>query len=339
MFQAVSVSVLSFCCFLPLQENESDYKIQGEYSGVIEVVAEQKIGLQVIALGKGKFSAKLFRDGLPGDGWNQKDSLTIDEREINDGVLVFTNDVGANIAIKDGVATVSKDDEVVGSLQRVVRESPTLGEQAPEGAVVLFGDGKDKESMMQFAKLWKTKKNESGNISDEGWLMQGVTSKQTFGDHKIHIEFQLPFQPGKRGQARGNSGLYLQGRYEVQMLDSFGLTGEQNECGGIYSIRKPDFNMCFPPLQWQTYDIEFYQAKYDGDRVVKSAMMTVKHNGVVVHDKVELPKTTTAAPKKMDSAPGPVYLQDHGNPVRYRNIWVMPLQEQATEGQAKPDGV
>jgi hypothetical protein len=129
--------------------------------------------------------------------------------------------------------------------------------------------------------------------------------------------------PHARGQARGNSGIYLQGRYEVQMLDSFGLVGEHNECGGIYTIAKPKVNMCYPPLTWQTYDIDYTAAEYDGAKKSKNARVTVKHNGVTIHDNIELTHATTASPLKEGPEPGPVYLQDHGNPVRYRNIWVV----------------
>ena len=188
----------------------------------------------------------------------------------------------------------------------------------PKGAIVLF-DGTSVDA-------WEHK-GQPGKMTDDGLLVQGTASKQRFQDHKLHIEFLLPFKPKARGQGRGNSGLYLQGRYEVQMLDSFGLSGEHNECGGIYSIRKPDQNMCYPPLQWQTYDVEFHAAKYDGDKKVKNAWMSVKHNGVLIHDKVELPKSTTASPMREGSEAGYIYLQDHGNPVHYQNIWVVPMDE------------
>ena len=157
-------------------------------------------------------------------------------------------------------------------------------------------------------------------------LMQGATSKQVFGDHKVHIEFCLPYQPKDRGQQRGNSGIYLQGRYEVQMLDSFGLEGKSNECGGIYTVKAPDVNMCYPPLSWQTYDIEFTAAKYDAEgKLLGKPRMTVYHNGYIVQDNVELPndRPTRAAPNKAGPTAGPVFLQDHGCPVRYRNIWVV----------------
>ena len=162
-------------------------------------------------------------------------------------------------------------------------------------------------------------------MTEDGLLVQGATSEEKFQDFEMHVEFRLPFMPAARGQARGNSGLYFQGRYEVQMLDSFGLSGEDNECGGIYTIKKPDMNMCYPPLVWQTYDVDYTAAKFDeaGEKT-ENARVTIRHNGVVIHDDVELDHKTTAAPFDEGPEPGPIYLQDHGNPVRYRNIWVSP---------------
>ena len=285
-----------------------DYAVQGEYRGT---AGDDKIGIQVIALGDGKFQAVLHLGGLPGDGWNGEEPQRLDS-ELKDGAVVFTNDGGTG-TLKDGKITIRHSEgEVFAVAEKVERESPTLGAKPPKGATVLF-DGSSADG-------WQ-----NGRLSDDGLLMQGVTSKQKFGSHQLHIEFRLPYKPKARGQGRGNSGIYIQGRYECQMLDSFGLTGEQNECGGLYSVKKPDLNMCFPPLTWQTYDIDYTAGEYDDDgKVIKNPRVTIKHNGVVIHDDIELPgeRNTTAAPMKAGSEPGPVFLQDHGNPVRFRNIWI-----------------
>jgi hypothetical protein len=162
-------------------------------------------------------------------------------------------------------------------------------------------------------------------MTEDGLLMQGATSHQKLMDHQLHLEFCLPYMPEARGQGRGNSGLYVCGRYEIQMLDSFGLDGKSNECGGLYKASEPLVNMCLPPLSWQTYDVDFTAPKFDADgRKVANARITVKHNGVVIHDNVELPGPTPGGKGGAESEPGPVFLQDHGNPVRYRNIWAVP---------------
>lgn len=205
--------------------------------------------------------------------------------------------------------------DLIDSLQvkRIERTSPTLGAQPPPGAVVLF-DGSESS-----LANWQ-----SGTLSADGFLEQGTETKQTFRDYSLHLEFRTPWMPNATGQARGNSGVYHQGRYETQILDSFGLAGRANESGGIYGVKAPDTNACLPPMQWQTYDVDFTAARYQGDRKTSDARMTVRLNGVTVQNDVAVPAATTAATYPEGPGDGPIYLQDHGNPVRFRNIWLVP---------------
>jgi len=294
-----------------------DFQIQGEYSGVIKEAEGdgQKVGVQVIAQGDGKFLAVVHVGGLPGDGWNGEKKKEVAGKLAGDPAAAEFIDSEEQVrgVIQDGVLRVTDaDDKPLGTLKKVIRKSRTLGKKPPENAVVLF-DGKNADAF------------KGGRMTSDGCLMHGCTSKQLFDSFDLHLEFQLSFMPFARGQGRSNSGCYVQGRYEVQVLDSFGLKGKNNECGGIYSVKDPDLNMCYPPLSWQTYDVEYTAAEYEGGKKVKNAKMTVYHNGVLVHRDVELPKGTTAHPVKEGPEPGPIYLQNHGNPLKYRNIWVVPV--------------
>jgi mono/diheme cytochrome c family protein len=265
---------------------DPDFLLQGEYKGT-------NVGFQIVALGGGEFSIVKLPGGLPGAGWTGKD------RQVADG---DSEDVRDLIESQ--------------KLMRVERKSPTLEMKPPADAVVLF-DG----TQGSLDAHWQP----GAKMTPDGLLIQGVTSKDTFTDYSLHVEFRLPYMPAARGQGRGNSGVYYQGRYETQVLDSFGLEGKDNECGGLYSIRDPDLNMCLPPLAWQTYDAEFTAARWDAaGKKIANAKLTVRLNGVVVHQDVEGPKITTAAPVAESPSPGPVYIQDHGNPVRFRNIWAVP---------------
>lgn len=289
---------------------DPDFAVQGEYVGDLDLgLGAVKTGARVIALGKGKFHTVLYLGGLPGDGWDTE--IYEGDGELKDGAAVFEQPQGSG-RIENGTLTMTTSEgDVVGKLARTERKSPTLGQRPPEPAVVLF----DGASAEQF---------ENGRLTNDGLLVPPATSKRKFGSCKLHLEFRTPYMPEARGQARGNSGCYLQGRYEVQILDSFGLAGKDNECGGIYSVKDPSVNMCLPPLVWQTYDIDYTAAEYDGSgRKQKNARLTLRHNGVTVQDNVELPHGTTAAPVAEGPEKGPLYLQDHGNPVRFRNIWLV----------------
>lgn len=289
-----------------------DFLIQGEYHK--EGAA---YGVQVVALGDQKFDGYLLEGGLPGVGWEPgKERIKLTSTETKGGIVlsVMGKDLPL-VRLKDDAIRVHLESGKELILPRIERKSPTLGAKPPTGAVVLF-DGSSADG-------WKN------GVMEDGLLKANHSmSKQTFKNFSAHIEFRTPFKPHARGQKRGNSGIYHCGRWETQILDSFGLEGNQNETGGIYSIAKPRLNMCLPPLSWQTYDVDFTAATFDehGKRLTWPRI-TVRLNGVMIQEDQELGKDfTTAAPIKtpLTDEGGPIFLQDHKNPVYFRNIWVLP---------------
>jgi len=203
------------------------------------------------------------------------------------------------------------------------RQSPTLRQEPPAGAVVLF-NGTNVDKWEAGAKLNEPQQRAGGAGAGpaRNTLWAEATAKPfEKKPYKMHVEFMLSYMPQAQGQARSNSGVYLDERYECQVLDSFGLEGENNECGGFYQVAKPLVNMCFPPLTWQTYDFEFTPARYDGDKKVANARVTVRHNGVLIHNNIEFQKETPGCQPEGPTPRG-VYLQGHGNKVQYRNIWI-----------------
>jgi len=213
--------------------------------------------------------------------------------------------------------------------EKQFRTSPTMGLAAPAGALVLF-DGTNLDKWEQGAKMNEAPQRpggQGGNAPNRPagagntlWAEAATAKPFELKPYKMHVEFMLSYMPQAKDQARSNSGVYVDERYECQVLDSFGMEGENNECGGFYTVAKPLVNMCFPPLTWQTYDFEFTPAKYNGNTKTAGARITVKHNGVLIHDNIELKGT----PGRKGEGPEPlgVYLQGHGNKVQFRNIWV-----------------
>ena len=239
-------------------QKDPDFQVQGEY-------ASASTGLQVIAQGDGDFELVVYAGGLPGAGWDRTAPQRI-----------------------EGDANTVKNILESRKLKRIERKSPTLSASPPPDAIVLF-DG----SKQSLDEHWQN----GAKRTDDGLLMQGATSKDTFRDYTLHIEFRTPFEPKREGQGRGNSGVYHQGRYETQVLDSFGLAGSNNETGGIYSVRDPDLNMCLPPLSWQTYDVDFTAARFESSgKKIADAKLSVRLNGTLVQNNVSVPGVTTAAP-------------------------------------------
>lgn len=217
--------------------------------------------------------------------------------------------------------------------RQAAAESPQDGVDAPSmppppGAVVLF-DGRSLEK-------WVNRKNgEPGGWKVENGYMEvkpgngDIISRDRFHDYQLHLEFWLPLMETAQGQARSNSGVYNQGRIEVQVLDSYGQPPRDNEAGGIYKVAVPLRNASKKPEHWQTYDIAYRAPKIgpDGKQTSKGSI-TVFHNGILIHNNVEFDAQTTTAglePEGKDyTKPGPILLQDHGNLVRFRNVWVLP---------------
>jgi hypothetical protein len=197
----------------------------------------------------------------------------------------------------------------------------------PDGAVVLF-DGKGLDGWVKRDGKSKPEWKLVGGDAMEAHNGDIITEKPFDGHFKLHVEFRVPYLPDAKGQGRGNSGVYVQGRYEVQVLDSYGLESKNNDCGAIYEVSAPLVNACKAPTVWQSYDIEFTAPKCENGKKTEPARMTVYHNGVKIQDDVKIPVDNTRAGRGGDPCtPGPIMLQDHGNPVQFRNVWLVQLKD------------
>jgi len=206
---------------------------------------------------------------------------------------------------------------------RVVNPGPP-----PADAIVLF-DGKD-------LSQWKNEKDggpAKWEVKDGVMTINktgSIVTKQAFGDCQLHVEWASPAEVKGNGQGRGNSGVYLQSLYEIQVLDSWNNpTYFHGQAGGIYKQHAPLVNVSRKPGEWQVYDIIFHAPRFDADgKLLKPGTVTALHNGVLIQDNAEIlgatshvgyPKYTAHPPKQ------PLLLQDHGNPVKFRNIWIREL--------------
>ena len=318
----------------------------GDYEGsyVLDTGDTGPIVAQVIALGNGQYRANLMPEFD-----RRYSSVPVVEGQRSGTAVRFSGEIDVSnwggfgfVAIPGQIEgetfAGSFTGDAVGTfeLQKVERLSPTLGKEQPPEAVVLF-DGTNLDEWVHPVRP----RGETGGAyqtKPAGWkLIDGamevvprsgdIVTKKKFTDFELHVEFRTPFMPAARGQGRGNSGVYLQGRYEVQVLGSYGLEGQDTECGGIYKVSRPRVNMCAPPLQWQTYDITFRAPRFDEDgNKTGNVRLTVLHNGVKIHDNIEIPEPTGAARDRVGddvSQPGGISLQEHGHRVQYRNIWLV----------------
>ncbi len=313
---------------LPVAVDE-DFAIQGEYVGSLS--GGMPLAAQVIALGQGKFRAVFEPGGLPGAGWDEKTKFDVNgEREGQD--VRFDPSIMAQEVDTGGVpaayqASIDTNGKMSGTtsegtsfvLERVVRESPTLNQPPPPGGLWIF-DGSSTDGFVQGSGYSPG----AGAMTADGLITNaGATTKRAFRDFHLHVEFRIPYDPEGDTANRGNGGIYLQGRYEVQVLDSLGLAGTRKHCGGIWSLQDPLLDMSFPPLSFQTFDVDFVAARYDGTTKAQNARATIALNGVVIHDDIELPTVTETNPVPEGPEPGPIYLQNHPFDVRYRNLWIV----------------
>jgi len=193
----------------------------------------------------------------------------------------------------------------------------------PDDAVVLFDGGDFSQWLGEAggAVKWKIVDGAMQVVPGSG----SIVTRRSFRDIRLHVEFSMPAGPGgSTDQARGNSGIYIQRRYEVQIIDSYGLRPGIGGCGAIYKTKAPDKNVCKKPGEWQCYDIFFRAPRWAGKNKIDNARITVLQNGIVIHNNVIVPHKTGAG-RPEGPAPGPVKLQDHGSKVKFRNIWIVPL--------------
>ncbi len=296
----------------------------GEYEGFWTAAngAKGRITAQVRPLSNNRYDGfiLIFRSRSPVAGFTLPPAA-LDKDRIDFTAVALTNDrAGDLFARNEGACTIEKG-KLTGTFKgelgegkfeatKAERKSPTLGAKPPRSAIVLF-DGKPSESWENFS--WPLQ---------DGIMQVGKGNIQTrdqLRDFRLHVEFRTPYMPSATGQARGNSGVYLQGKYEVQVLDSFGLYPLQNnDCSAIYSLQAPRANACLPPMEWQTYDITYHN---DGPTI------TVSHNGMTVVEDFKVPQSVVDKGTTASSAiQGFLLLQDHGNPVQYRNIWAERLR-------------
>lgn len=260
------------------------FKFIGEYKDA------KKEYHQVALLANGDFLVTSYKVGFPGRGW---DGSPADSRVMK----------------QEGL------DALLKSAERINYSSPTLGAEAPEDAV---------------------KMPEGFTNVKDGILWAGGQTVDSFGSFKMHLEFRLPFKPIRNpsSQDKGNSGIYIFNNYEIQVLDTFGLdyTAEKHPlklesnskqwCGSLYKSKTADLNATLPALVWQTYDIDFTAPVLKDDKKVTNGRLTVLHNGVKIHDDVELKNGTGKGGTRKQVDRGPIYFQDHGNPTAFRNIWI-----------------
>lgn len=331
MIRKVGVAAVAVLCVVSIAWAEDDDGVQGNWAGKFTSAGWEQVPIaaELVARSAERWKTNLL---VGEDKQRARSGEGVDEvAGVKQGAAVrFSGkadlgekfggmyDVGGEISGNVFKGTLSqRGAKLTFEMQRVFIKPPSFDAKPPEGAVVLL-DGSNLDHWIRVPEKW--------NLVEEGAMQVSSSSlktKEEFGSFKLHIEFRTPFMPNSTGQSRGNSGVYIHGRYEVQVLDSFGLPPADNDCGGIYKQAVPRVCASLPPLQWQTYDITFTAPKFDASgKKTDNAVLTVEHNGIVIHDKLSLTSATPGGLDDIEGLKGAIMLQDHDNSVRYRNIWI-----------------
>jgi hypothetical protein len=307
----------------PTKERLPD-PVTGEYSGKVSRPGQDiKAEAKVIGTGSEEYEVVLtWTEGGKGNTirWPAR---------VEGGKVIFDGqndamEVVGVIADQKLTATVKGKFEGKFNLEYTRRTSRTEGDPPLEGGEVLlpYAEGKPTSTAEWTNDTWKAQ--------PDGSMLVGKgnnSTKKSFGDCRLHIEFYIPYEPDCKGQDRGASGVFLQGRYEIQILDSFGQDPTIDGCGAITGVRVPRPGAPLPPARWQTYDIVFRAPVLDGDTVLKPAIITVVQNGMKIHDIIKVDKATAGGVAGPPVEKSPLMLQEHGSPVRFRNIWIKELKE------------
>ncbi|MHB1305684.1 MAG: 3-keto-disaccharide hydrolase [Limisphaerales bacterium] len=310
--------VIFACALSAAQLLAAADQFMGEYRGSFspDTAVKLEATAKVVAEGDGYYRVVMTSPGRDG---REGAVIEIYGREFGPEVGLFGRAGGYDWSgsIKHGQLFATSGYEQSFQLTRIESQSPKAALPPPAGAVVLlpFEPERTAELSQWTNREWKA--------LDHG-VMEAAPGKganrtrREFGRiQQLHLEFWLPREPRNRGQGRANSGVYLADHYEVQILDSFGLTHTSGDCGGLYGIARARVNASLPPETWQTYDITFEPAELDArGQTAQPPRITVWHNGVLIHDRQEIPM-------KKHRLQGPLQLQDHGHPIRFRNIWLI----------------
>ncbi len=319
---------------------DDDDMVMGVYEGDFteDAAANYDIRAQVVGLSATKYKVVFFLSESGGpelrveaEGKRKSIGKDKDDKPLY-GPVSFEGDLDVDGTMMPMEGTIDKEaftgtiDTADGAfaLKRVFNEPPTLGKKAPAGALPLM-DGTKETWLNQWEAVdgpWCFQSDGSVEVCSKS-----NKTKQELGSGLYHIEFRTPYMPTERYQGRGNSGVYILGRYEVQVLDSFGTIPAWDLVGGIYKVAIPEADAALPPLQWQTYDITFTAPEFDASgKKTKDAIINVVHNGITVHDNLVLPDCTPGGLTSVEGTSGSLMFQHHGNPVRFRNVWFLPAE-------------